>query len=126
MDEHTPPSKTGDHENTAPTFHRRLTIRNEKGLHARASAKLAETAGQFQSAIRVRKNGFDVCATSIMGLLMLGAGCGQCIDVHIEGADADAALQAIVALVDSGFGEGLAAQPPAHGIPSDSGGDITT
>ncbi|MGF1456589.1 MAG: HPr family phosphocarrier protein [Alphaproteobacteria bacterium] len=113
MTEPQPPKVT---ESACAGLRRRLTICNERGLHARASARLVEVAGRFACTIRVRKNGFDVCATSIMGLLTLGAGCGQCIDLEADGPDAADALEAIAALVDSGFGEGKASQSPLTDI----------
>jgi phosphocarrier protein HPr len=83
-------------------------IRNEKGLHARASAKFVKCAENFDAAIEVCKDGQSVGGTSIMGLLMLAAGCGSTIEITARGDDAEAAIAALVALIDSGFGEGLA------------------
>ena len=83
-----------------------LTIRNEKGLHARASAKFVETVERFDADVRVSRDGLDVTGDSIMGLLMLAAGQGSTIEVETEGDDADAALAALTDLVDGLFGEG--------------------
>ncbi len=83
-----------------------VLIRNEKGLHARASAKFVKCAETFQSEITVTKDGQGVGGTSIMGLLMLAASCGTTINLVVRGPDADAALAALVALIESGFGEG--------------------
>ncbi len=85
-----------------------VLIRNEKGLHARASAKFVKCAENFDAAIEVRKDGQSVGGTSIMGLLMLAAGCGSTIEITARGDDAEAAIDALVVLIDSGFGEGLA------------------
>jgi phosphocarrier protein len=82
-----------------------LTILNRRGLHARASARFVTVASQFASAVSVAKDGHEVLGTSIMGLLMLGAGPGETIAVRAEGEDAEAALAALVELVESRFGE---------------------
>jgi phosphocarrier protein len=82
-----------------------LTIRNRRGLHARASARFVTVASQFVSAVTVAKDGQEVLGTSIMGLLMLGAGTGETIMVRADGEDAPAALAALVDLVESRFGE---------------------
>lgn len=82
-----------------------LEIRNRRGLHARASARFVTLAGQFDAAVIVSKDGAEVVGTSIMGLLMLAAACGDCIEVRATGKDAEAALKAIAALVESRFGE---------------------
>lgn len=82
-----------------------LAITNRRGLHARASARLVTVASGYQSVITVSRDGSDVVGTSIMGLMMLAAACGDSIDVRAEGPDAAAALAAIVALVEGRFGE---------------------
>ncbi len=82
-----------------------LTITNRRGLHARASARLVTVASGFQAVITVSRDGSEVVGTSIMGLMMLAAACGDSIAVRAEGPDADAALAAIMALVESRFGE---------------------
>lgn len=84
---------------------RTLTIVNEKGLHARASAKLAELVEEFDAEARVEKDGLDALGDSIMGLLMLGAARGSQIEVTTTGADAEALADAIEALVADRFGE---------------------
>jgi len=81
------------------------TIVNKKGLHARASAKLVEASARFQSRITVSKDGQSVDGRSIMGLMMLGAPLGSQIEISAEGADADEAMKAILALVEAKFGE---------------------
>ena len=80
-------------------------IVNKKGLHARASAKIVEAAARFQSQITVSKDGQTVDARSIMGLMMLAASLGSEISIAATGPDADAALTAILALVEAKFGE---------------------
>ena len=82
------------------------TIVNKLGLHARASAKLTQLASGFQSEIHLSRNGRRVNAKSIMGVMMLAAGKGSSISIEAEGADADAALSAIGALIADKFGEG--------------------
>lgn len=84
-----------------------VLIQNEKGLHARASAKFVKCAECFQAAVEVTKDGHSVGGTSIMGLLMLAAGCGSTIEITAKGEDAEAAIAALVDLTESGFGEGL-------------------
>lgn len=83
-----------------------LTISNKLGLHARASAKLTKLAGSFRSEIFLARNGRRVNAKSIMGVMMLAAGLGSEIEIEIEGADEQAAMHAIVALIADKFGEG--------------------
>jgi phosphocarrier protein HPr len=82
-----------------------LTIRNRRGLHARASAKLVKCVEAFAALVTVSREGQTVEGTSIMGLMMLAAGPGSVISVVCRGREAAAAMQAIVALVESGFGE---------------------
>lgn len=84
---------------------RTLTIRNQRGLHARAASKFVKLAGQFDADITVTKDGQDVSGRSIMGLMMLAAGIGTTVDVACQGADADAAMDAIAELIDDKFGE---------------------
>lgn len=82
-----------------------LSICNQRGLHARASAKFVKTASEFESEIHVSKDGTTVDARSIMGLLMLGAGIGSTIDVAAEGPDAEGAMAALTDLVERRFDE---------------------
>jgi len=82
-----------------------LTIVNEKGLHARASAKLVELVEDFDAEAEVSKDGMSVTGDSIMGLLMLAASRGTQIEVTTTGTDAEALADAIEALVASRFGE---------------------
>ena len=83
-----------------------LTIVNKLGLHARASARLTQVASGFQSEVWLSRSGRRVNAKSIMGVMMLAAGKGTSITVEAEGADAEAALAAIRALIADRFGEG--------------------
>lgn len=83
----------------------RLHIVNDKGLHARASARFVETVERFGSQVTVRRDGMEVSGDSIMGLLMLAASCGTSIDVEVSGEDAEAAAAALEALVAGRFGE---------------------
>lgn len=89
----------------APRAEARLAIVNEKGLHARASAKFVAVAERFSASITVSKDGYDVSGASIMGLLLLTASKGSTIAVVAAGDDADAAIAALSELVESGFGE---------------------
>ncbi len=82
-----------------------VLIPNKKGLHARASAQFVRCATNFTADVRVTREGHSVGGTSIMGLMMLAAGQGHTIVIEAEGVDARAALDALVALVKSGFGE---------------------
>ena len=83
-----------------------LEICNQRGLHARASAKFVKTASEFESLVLVSKDGTTVDARSIMGLLMLGAGIGSTIEVKAEGPDANEAIAALSQLVAGRFDEG--------------------
>jgi phosphocarrier protein len=78
---------------------------NRRGLHARASAHFVNMASELGPTIEVEKDGNRVCGTSIMGLMMLGAAMGDSIVIHVEGDNAEVALEKLVQLVESGFGE---------------------
>jgi phosphocarrier protein len=82
-----------------------LTIVNTKGLHARASAKFVQCAAKFDARVTVVKDGNAVSGTSIMGLMMLGAGIGSEISIAATGRQALPALAALEALVAAKFGE---------------------
>jgi phosphocarrier protein len=84
---------------------RTIAIVNKLGLHARASAKLTQTASQFKSAVWIARNGRRVNAKSIMGVMMLAAGMGSSVDVEADGPDEEAALAAVEALFAGKFGE---------------------
>ena len=85
---------------------RAAKISNKLGLHARASAKLTKLAGGFVSDVHLSRNGRRVNAKSIMGVMMLAAGLGSEVEIETEGADEQAAMDAIVALIEDKFGEG--------------------
>ncbi len=82
-----------------------VEIVNRRGLHARASARLAREAGGFTSTIEVCKDGTCVTATSIMGLMMLGAAKGDMVVVQATGPDQKEALTQLVTLITERFGE---------------------
>lgn len=82
-----------------------VEIVNKRGLHARASARLAKEAGRFGANIMVCKADTCVTATSIMGLMMLGAAKGDTVVVQAEGSDAEEALKDISELIQDRFGE---------------------
>ena len=87
------------------TLRRVVSICNERGLHARASAKFVKLAASFDAEVRVGKDGQMVDARSIMGLMMLAAGIGCDVDIEAEGPEAEAAMDALVALVEGRFHE---------------------
>ncbi|MEM6890165.1 MAG: HPr family phosphocarrier protein [Pseudomonadota bacterium] len=86
---------------------RRLDIINEKGLHARASAKLVETVEEFDASAEVSRDGLSASGDSIMGLLMLAASKGTTIDVETSGPEAEALANALAGLVANRFGEDM-------------------
>jgi len=90
---------------SAPVLTRVVTICNMRGLHARAAAKFVALAERFGASVDVVKDGQTVSSRSIMGLMMLGAGMGTPIELRAEGWDAKEALDALAALVESGFNE---------------------
>ena len=89
----------------APSAQAVLDICNQRGLHARASAKFVKLASEFESEIQVTRDGVTVDARSIMGLLMLGAGIGCGVEVKAEGPDAAEAVAALTDLVARRFDE---------------------
>ena len=84
---------------------REVRIDNQRGLHARASAKFVNLASQLDAIIEVEKDGNRVCGTSIMGLMMLGAAKGDTVVIHVEGDSAEEALAKLCELVEERFGE---------------------
>jgi phosphocarrier protein HPr len=84
---------------------RQFQIVNKRGLHARASAKFVQMVESFDATITVSKDGSSVGGTSIMGLMMLAASTGCCIDVVAEGPQATEALDALQGLIANKFGE---------------------
>ena len=87
------------------TVQRTLNIINEKGLHARASAKFVEVTERFEASADVSREGMNATGDSIMGLLMLAASKGTSINVETRGPDAIALADALEALVSDRFGE---------------------
>ncbi len=83
----------------------RVTICNKKGLHARASARFVRTAECYDAEVSVVKDGISVDASSIMGLMMLGAGPGSTVFITARGTQAREALESLVDLVNCGFDE---------------------
>lgn len=82
-----------------------LTISNQRGLHARAAAKFCQTASAFDADITVTKEDMTVGGSSLMALLMLGAGIGSSITITATGPDAEQAVKSLSALVDARFDE---------------------
>ncbi len=84
---------------------RECTIINKLGLHARASAKLSQLAGKYQSEIWMSRNGRRINAKSIMGVMMLAAGKGSTVMLEANGSDENEAIEALVALIAARFDE---------------------
>jgi phosphocarrier protein HPr len=84
----------------------RAEIMNKLGLHARASAKLTQLAGQFKSDVWLSRNGRRVNAKSIMGVMMLAAAKGSTIAIETDGPDEEQAMIALLRLIGDRFGEG--------------------
>lgn len=82
-----------------------FTIVNEKGLHARASAKFVDVVEHFDASATVEKDGIDACGDSIMGLLMLVASKGTQVEITTEGPQAQDLLNALGELIANRFGE---------------------
>jgi phosphocarrier protein len=104
-DEGGAPEQTPGSTVPAGAISRELLIINKRGLHARASAKFVQTVERYNAEVWVTRGGETVGGTSIMGLMMLAAGPGTPIVVSATGAEAEAALAAIAALVESKFNE---------------------
>ncbi len=83
-----------------------VEIINKLGLHARASAKFTQIAGQFNSDVFLARNGRRVNAKSIMGVMMLAASKGSKVIIEVDGNDEIPAMQALVQLIEDKFGEG--------------------
>ena len=90
---------------TTNSVRRVLTIVNEKGLHARASAKLVELVEGFDATLEVSRDGMSASGDSIMGLLMLAAAKGSTIEIQTSGTEAQALAEAVEGLVANRFGE---------------------
>jgi len=84
---------------------REVTIQNRLGLHARAAARFVHTAAQFESRVTAGRNGRVMDGKSILGILLLGASRGTTVEISAEGADEEAAVRALVSLVEGRFGE---------------------
>ncbi len=85
---------------------REIEIANKLGLHARASAKLTQLAGQFTAEVWISRDGRKVNAKSIMGVMMLAAAKGSIVAIETDGPDEDQAMTALVGLINDKFGEG--------------------
>jgi phosphocarrier protein len=84
---------------------RNVTVVNQLGMHARAAAKFVHLATRFESRVRVGRDGREMDGKSIMGILLLAAARGTTIAISADGADERAAVDALAALVEGGFGE---------------------
>lgn len=84
---------------------RQVTILNELGLHARAATRLVDCANDFECDVRLRRDQKHADGKSILSLLTLAAGPGVEVEIETQGPDANAALDALCKLIDSGFGE---------------------
>lgn len=84
---------------------RTVSLLNRRGLHARASAKFVTLASGLPCMVEVEKDGSRVSGTSIMGLMMLGAACGDTIVLHADGDGAAQALDSLSTLIEDRFGE---------------------
>jgi phosphocarrier protein len=84
---------------------RRVTVVNAHGIHARPAAEIVKTAARFTCNIMLEKDGLEVNGKSIMGVMMLAAECGSEVIIRADGADAEAALDALSELIASSFGE---------------------
>jgi phosphocarrier protein len=84
---------------------RSVQILNKNGLHARPAAEIVKISVKFQSEITLVRDGMEVNAKSIMGVMMLAAECGATLVLRAEGSDADEALDALAALILNKFGE---------------------
>ena len=84
---------------------RQVVVVNSLGLHARPAAQLVKVASEFESHVEVVKDSFAVNCKSIMGVMMLAAECGSTLNFRAAGPDETEAVEALVKLVDTGFGE---------------------
>ncbi|MGE0702744.1 MAG: HPr family phosphocarrier protein [Vicinamibacterales bacterium] len=85
---------------------RSVTIVNQLGMHARAAARFVHLASKYSSRVRVARQGREMDGKSIMGILLLAAARGTTVTITVEGTDETDAIEALTALVASGFGEG--------------------
>ncbi len=84
---------------------RTVQVQNAHGIHARPAAEIVKCAARFTSQITIGREGLEVNAKSIMGVMMLAAECGAQVTIRADGSDAQAAIDAIAALIASRFGE---------------------
>ena len=84
---------------------RRVTVVNAHGIHARPAAEIVKTAARFASNVMLEKDGLEVNGKSIMGVMMLAAECGSEVAIRADGVDAQAAVDALAALIAGKFGE---------------------
>ncbi|MGH7654126.1 MAG: HPr family phosphocarrier protein [Gemmatimonadaceae bacterium] len=84
---------------------RRVTVVNAHGIHARPAAEIVKTAARFTSNVLLEKDGLEVNGKSIMGVMMLAAECGSEVTIRADGPDAEAAVDALAALIAAKFGE---------------------
>jgi phosphocarrier protein HPr len=84
---------------------RSVTVVNQLGMHARAAAKFVHLAARYQAHVRVARDAREMDGKSIMGILLLAAARGSTLKISADGSDEHAAVDALVALVQSGFGE---------------------
>lgn len=84
---------------------RTVTVVNKNGVHARPAAEIVKAAGRFRSNITITRDDLEVNGKSIMGVMMLAAECGASISVRADGPDEQTAVDSLVDLVASGFGE---------------------
>ena len=84
---------------------RSVTVRNELGLHARAAARFVQLATRFESQIRIGHEAKMMDGKSILGVLLLAAGCGTALMITADGSDEEAAVETLARLVESGFSE---------------------
>ena len=85
---------------------RDVVVANEAGIHARPAAEIVKLAAKFRSEIVISRDGLEVNAKSIMGVMMLAAGLGADVEIEADGDDEQSAMDAIVGLVNDKFGEG--------------------
>lgn len=84
---------------------REVQVKNALGLHARAAARFVQTATRYQSSVRVKRSDRVMDGKSIMGILLLAATKGSRLTVMIDGADEAEAMDALISLIETGFGE---------------------
>ncbi len=97
--------KSNSHESSVQTISKKFVVKNKLGLHARPAAIFVENANRFESDIFVRKGDKRINGKSIMGLMMLAAGCGAKILIEIEGRDAQEAMKQIEKIFANNFNE---------------------